>query len=423
MNIKMPFVLISAFLAGCAQQPTNSSEAVKLTQTKTDTSHWYRATSIDFNPYTEDLPYFEDMIAAIDAIPDYNLNTLTIDFRCGEKPIIEEVTDDPQLPIDKTSGCAVRYFDNDLITIAAERAHRNGLSVNLKPMFLNLQNKLWYKKGYEYGTLDIDVFFDGNGYPYSGYIPAIIALATHAEKIGAEYLTIGTELTNLNYKILFSPRWPEIISSIRKVYSGKLIYNTNLAQEPTVKDFRKFDKFFSQIDIIGINYYPPNALNGKRDATVKEISKAWYNGKSDGYRLVPMIIKMRKVTGKPIIMSETSFPTWDGSANWAFRHACDYKNKGKDGWMFNEGPLAAKTPSDRDGLDLAMAWHEAFGSAEWVDGVDYLFWTTSAQYYHRDPITDEFKDPNPDSSYWDCLSLLYNKNNGIKEVIRDFHTP
>lgn len=113
----------------------------------------------------------------------------------------------------------------------------------------------------------------------------------------------------------------------------------------------------------------------------------------------------------PVILSETHFPTWVGSANWIFRGGCDYQNEGKRGWEYKQGPLQAKKPSDEHGRILAEGFMLAFESQDWVYGADYLYWTYALFYDDR---TDS-------RQYVDCASFLYEKDNGIKELIRDFH--
>ena len=81
-------------------------------------------------------------------------------------------------------------------------------------------------------------------------------------------------------------------------------------------------------------------------------------------------------------------------------------------WIFTNGPLQPKIPSDEYGRILASGFHSAFEDKDWVYGADYLYWTTAHQF---DEKTDK-------RDYGPCASYLWNSNDGIKEMIRDFHS-
>lgn len=84
----------------------------------------------------------------------------------------------------------------------------------------------------------------------------LIKFATMAQEAKADQLIIGSE-----YELMTAPqykdKWLDIIGALRKVYSQKLLYaangNTNKREKPEYT----WVPFWSALDGIGINYYPP----------------------------------------------------------------------------------------------------------------------------------------------------------------------
>lgn len=382
------------------------------------TLNWeYRATSVGFGGYEfADQPVY-DAIKSIREIPSYGFNTVTLDFRCTGKMDLGVPV---HYPIGRRLGCAIsnkQIWDDegfvsnrrDATDLAIDEARAVGLAVNIKPMFAELGRRFGEKGVDGYGQVPLDVFFDGDGTTWSGYASMIVEIAKYAEANEAEYLTIGTELSNLNRKIPADPRWPSIVREIRSVYSGQLIYALNFHNESNIQNLPN-SHVFRQVDIVGLNYFPTQSLGGRTEYTPEEVSIALSSARlKNGGKMMEVAKQLADTLSIPVILSEVSFPTWVGSANWMFRGGCDYKNEGRGGWQFTKGPLQAKTPSDEHGRILAEGYLLAFEDQNWVLGADFLFWTVAHAYDDR---TDR-------AEYGPCSSWYWEKDNGIKELIRD----
>ena len=119
-------------------------------------------------------------------------------------------------------------------------AKKSGLNIMLKP-------HIWVKGQGWAGDLkfssetDIDVWTTS----YSKYILHFSAIA---QEMDVEMISIGTEIRNMvkdypNY-------WIELISKIRKIYTGKITYSSNWDNYQNVK-------FWDKLDYIGIDAYFP----------------------------------------------------------------------------------------------------------------------------------------------------------------------
>lgn len=379
----------------------------------------YRATSITFGGYdAADEPVY-DMIRTISEIPDYGFNVVTLDFRCTGR---RDNTVPDYYPLGWQLGCSIANRQileedgfastrRDATSLAIDEARAAGLAVNLKPMFAELGRRFGEPDAAGYGTVPLDVFFEGNGSWWSGYRSIIVAVAEYAQANDAEYLTIGAELNNLNGSIENDPRWTEIIAEIRSLFSGQLIYNHNFNNQSDLRSISP-QNVMRQVDIVGLNFFPTQLMDGRLDYTADEVAIALDAAITrQGRNMMAEAARLRGDLGVPIILSETHFPTWRGSANYMFRGRCDYQNAGRAGWQFTQGPLQAKTPSDEHGRILTNGFMLAFADEDWVYGADYLFWTVAHAYDERTDTRE----------YGPCSSWLWNSDDGIRQMISEFH--
>jgi hypothetical protein len=165
--------------------------------------------------------------------------------------------------------------------------------------------------------------------------------------------------------------------------------------------------------------FPTELFGGRTDYTAEEIALTYERSRNrvNGANYMDTVRRFVAHYDKPTILSEASFPTWAGSADFPFRGDCDLESYGKTGWEYTKGPQRPKMPSDEAGRRLAEAYMLIFADEPWVTGIDYLFWTTGAFYQS---FNGEMK---ADVTDIDCGSLLYEKPNGIKEMIREIHLP
>jgi hypothetical protein len=285
------------------------------------------------------------------------------------------------------------------------------LRSNLRPAFAELGRRFEPKGADGYGEVPVDVFFNGDGISWSGYIPIIMAMARYAQENQAEYLTVGVEFRNLNNGIENDSRWVDIIERIRSIYAGQLIYAHNYNNDANLRDLSA-GNVMRLVDIVGLNFFPKQIMRGRAEYTAEEISRALQRATNlDGRNMMTEAQKLQASLGVPFILSEMHFPTWVGSANWIFRGGCDYQNAGRSGWQYTQGPLQAKTASDEHGRLLAAGFMLAFEDQDWVSGADYIFWS----------VAHAFDERTDTQEYGPCSSWLWNSDDGIKEMIRDFH--
>ena len=386
-----------------------------------DLKNWdYRATSIEFGGYDQaDQPVY-DAIKTIKNIPSFGFNVLTIDFKCTGKI---DASAPNYYPLSRKTGCSISYKNitpeegftsnrSDATSLAIDEAKAKKLAINLKPMFLELGTRFGQADASGYGKIPLKTFFEGDGKTWSGYSKIILKLADYAQENRVEYLTIGTELKNLNNSIETDERWGQLIPQIKQRFSGKLIYAHNFKGDSDLRKIRK-GNVMTLVDIVGLNFFPTQILSNKKKYSPTDVAAALNRAKlKNGRNMMAEASAFAERLNKPVILSETHFPTWVGSANWMFRGNCDYKNNEREGWIFTNGPLQPKIPSDEYGRILASGFHSAFEDKDWVYGADYLYWTTAHQF---DEKTDK-------RDYGPCASYLWNSNDGIKEMIRDFHS-
>lgn len=334
----------------------------------------YKAAEIEISGNN---PAIFDGLQTLSEFKETGFNVVTLNFHCDNGPKIDESAPE-NYPWERHLGCSLGYnildgSSKEALKVYIEEAKRLGLKVNLKPMFLGLaMNTSIY--GYSDRNVQVNEFLYGSEPKWDGYVPRILRIAKLAESYGVEYLTIGTEFGNLNPKLMLSDDWTKIIADVRQVYSGKLVYSHNFGGDGTVKELNKMRDFVEQIDILGINYFPPLVMNGAKIYTVEEAASGLENFKADGKSLGKFLEDYAQQVPTKIVMSEVSFPTWRGNINWMFRHTCDTENAGKSGWEYTKGPLAPKEPSVAASLVLAAAWYETFADKPWVYGASHVFW-------------------------------------------------
>ncbi len=132
------------------------------------------------------------------------------------------------------------------------------------------------------------------------YEKFILNYATLAEETHCELLCIATELELF---IKHRPQyWDELISKIKKVYSGKLTYAANWDEYKRVP-------FWKKMDYIGIDAYFP--ISNSKTPTLTEAKKGWARWKSE---MKNLSIK----TNKKIIFTEYGYRSIDfaGKEPW-----------------------------------------------------------------------------------------------------------
>ncbi len=97
---------------------------------------------------------------------------------------------------------------------------------------------------------------------FEGYRLFIVAQARLAEELGVEMFAMGVELD----ATLHRPEWISIISEVRKVYSGLLLYAANWDRVESVP-------FWDRLDLIGVHAYYP--LSQEAEPTREALVEGW----------------------------------------------------------------------------------------------------------------------------------------------------
>ena len=190
--------------------------------------------------------------------------------------------------------------DADIIH-AVKRAHDRGVKVCIKPM-VNCGDGMWraYIAFPDETMWGEDIYWKRWFESYSAYM---LHYAEIAEETGCEMLCIGCEMTGTERK---EDYWRRLIADIRKVYGGKLTYNTNHGKELTVS-------WFDAVDYVGTSAYYPVAKKG--GASYEDMCRAWEY-------IAGGLEKVYEKWHKPLIFMEIGCRSAEGCAAmpWDFTH-------------------------------------------------------------------------------------------------------
>jgi hypothetical protein len=169
-------------------------------------------------------------------------------------------------------------------------ARKHNVKICLKPM-VNSEDGIWRAHiGFpDLKTDDMNSYWDKWFKSYTNYI---LHYAELARELKIEMLCIGCEMIGTEHR---EADWLNLISKIRNIYQGKIVYNTNHGHEDSVA-------WFDALDYIGISAYYPVGKNG---TTKDDMTKAWTDVK---YRL-DAIAENR---GKQYIFMEIGCRSGDG---------------------------------------------------------------------------------------------------------------
>ena len=151
-----------------------------------------------------------------------------------------------------------RQWKGEKISGAAEviqQAHKRGYKIMLKP-------HLWLRGGFTgHHEFTSDEQWEAWERNYTAYI---LEFAKLSDSLKVSMFCIGTELgkSAINRPLY----WQNLISEIKKVYSGKLTYAANW-------DTYRQIPFWQQLDYIGIDAYFP--LNTADQNNLQSLQKAW----------------------------------------------------------------------------------------------------------------------------------------------------
>jgi hypothetical protein len=234
-----------------------------------------------------------------------------------------------------------------------ENAHADGLQVILKPNISTLN-------GYGSSALapsDVSAFF-------ASYKTEIVHLATIAQQTGTEVLAIGNEMSSLT-GTQYLPYWTDIINSVRAVYTGELTYAAATDEASKVS-------FWSQLDTIGVNTYPPLTASGT--PTVADLVNAWNQVPTNSYWAaafdhespVDFLHSLAEEYGKPVLMTEAGY------------RSMNYGSTITGSWT-TTGPMDLQEQADAYAAFLQV-WSSRDGSGSWLQGVEFWQWDLNNQF-------------------------------------------
>lgn len=146
----------------------------------------------------------------------------------------------------------IEYFVN--------KAKNKNVKVCLKPM-VNSEDGMWRAHiGFpDLNMQDMDPYWCKWFRSYKAFI---MHYAELAEELKVEMFCVGCEMLGTEHR---TTDWLDLIKDVRKVYSGKLIYNTNHDHEDT-------SEWFNVLDYIGTSAYYPVGITG---TTKEDMVKEW----------------------------------------------------------------------------------------------------------------------------------------------------
>ena len=189
---------------------------------------------------------------------------------------------------DRYNSTVIRETDSTpsdaSVKYVIKKAHDMGMKVMLKPHIDLIDNE-----DGTYWRADIGFSREEDWEKwFSSYKEKIMHYAKMSEKLGVEIVCVGTELVFASQKADY---WRDIISSVRKVYSGKITYAANW-------DEYKGVTFWDQLDFVGIDAYFP--LTYKADPTLEDIKEGWNKWKGE-------LEAWHREVQKPIVFTEIGY--------------------------------------------------------------------------------------------------------------------
>ncbi|MCS7177060.1 MAG: hypothetical protein NZ960_05510 [Candidatus Kapabacteria bacterium] len=206
---------------------------------------------------------------------------------------------------------------------------------------------------------------------FRAYTAMLLRYARLAEETGVEMLCIGTELVTATQP-QFTPFWRRLIDTLRKVYSGRLLYAANWEGTPELPGPEYFRVgFWDELDYIGINFYPP--LTQSPDEPPPPLEQAVEQWQLHRQRLA----RLAAQTGKRVILTEVGCQSVKGglAAPW------DYQRGAR--------PDAVPDYAAQELYYRAVA--ALFSTAPWCVGVFWWAWDSIPSRYEATDYTPRAK--------------------------------
>ncbi|MCG9792234.1 glycoside hydrolase family 113 [Flavobacterium algicola] len=238
------------------------------------------------------------------------------------------------------------------------QAHKYNMKVMIKP-------HLWVNHDFYTGDLNFETVTEWESWE-SEYEKYILDYAQIAQDGKVDLFCFGTELRN---PIAKRPQyWLQLVSKIKKIYTGKLTYASNWDDFDSVP-------FWNQMDYIGIDGYFP--ISDKVNPSVAEMEKGWKQ------HLAKMELTHKKWK-KNILFTEfgyrnsdyTGLEPWKENQNTinntaqANAYEALFKSLNKQKWYlggfawkwyaddYHKNKAIDFTPQDKPALSVISKWYE-----------------------------------------------------------------
>jgi hypothetical protein len=219
---------------------------------------------------------------------------------------------------------------------AITQAHSLGMKVMLKP-HLDLNNDPTHWRG-QIGTgLTTEAEWQAWFASYQDFIGHYASLA---QANGVEQFCIGTELVGTSGR---EADWRQVVSDVRGLFGGPIIYAGNHGGEETSI------QWWDAVDYIGVDAYYP--LTDKNDPTLAELKAAW---------VTPTLTleSLSSQHNRPIIFTEIGYRSVDGA------------NQRPWEWQ-TSGTIDLQEQADCYRAALETLWGKP-----WLKGIYWWYWST-----------------------------------------------
>ena len=242
-----------------------------------------------------------------------------------------------------------RYNVTDLEIIAAiEDFHSHNIKVCLKPM-IDTADGVW--RAY-INFPDLNMFGEDKYWSewFDYYRAYLLHYAEIAKYTGCEMFCLGCEMLGTERK---EEEWRRTIDAVKKVYDGKLVYNTNHGKEEAAK-------WYDAIDYVGTSAYYPVAPMPENGST-PEVTSLEYM-KDEWEKIAFRLEDVSRRIGKQILFMEIGCRSAAGCASmpWDFTHR-DFPYSEEEQANFYESSLSV------------------FADKPWFAG--YFWWDWSTHIY------------------------------------------
>jgi len=209
-------------------------------------------------------------------------------------------------PFPNNTNWITPTLTDEQIESIIEKARNRGMKIVLKPHVDPINWSPEYPKGR--GEIQPN---DWNAW-YASYTNFILTYAKLAEKNKAEMFVIGTEIDPAAMEgHPYGPKgggqtqyFKELISEVRKVYSGKLTYSSACFGECwSVRNIQ----FWGELDYIG--FEPYYSLADSIAPTIADLKKGFLDG-------LKWAQQTHEKYNKPVIFTEVSYHSFDGTGKY-----------------------------------------------------------------------------------------------------------